>query len=256
MQPKPLIPWPGGKRRLAKTILPLFPAHECYVEAFAGGAGLFFSRPEPAKVEVLNDINNDLITLYRCVAHHLDEFVRQFRWSLASRKMFEWAKLQDPRTLTDIQRAARFYYLQRLCFGAKVEGRTFGYATTSSHSFSLLRIEEELSMVHLRLSDVYLESLPWADCLQRYDRPHTLFYLDPPYWETTGYGVPFDLSQYELMAELLGKLQGKALLSINDHPEMRRIFARFPVVETSLRYTIGKAGREKPRGELIYRINC
>lgn len=256
LHPKPLIPWPGGKRRLAKTILPLFPEHSCYVEAFAGGAGLFFSRPEPVKVEVLNDINNDLITLYRCVAHHLDEFVRQFRWSLASRKMFEWAQLQDPRTLTDIQRAARFFYLQRLCFGAKVDGRTFGYATTSSHSFSLLRIEEELSAVHLRLSDVYLESLPWDDCLRRYDRQHTLTYLDPPYWETTGYGVPFGLEQYERMAELLTQLQGKALLSINDHPEMRRIFGRFPVVETKLKYTVGRHGREQDRGELIYRINC
>ncbi len=258
MQPKPLIPWPGGKRRLAKVILPLFPPHHCYVEAFAGGAGLFFCRPEPAKVEVLNDINDDLITLYRCVAHHLDEFVRQFRWALVSRTMFEWAKLQDPRTLTDIQRAARFYYLQRLCFGAKVEGRTFGYATTSPQPFSMLRIEEELSLVHMRLSSVYLESSTWRDCIRRYDRPHTLFYLDPPYWETTGYGVPFGLDEYEALSDRFSTLQGKALLSINDHPEMRRIFRRFPVVETALRYTVGKVGkaREKASGELIYRINC
>lgn len=256
MQPKPIIPWPGGKRRLAHLLLPLIPAHECYVELFAGGAGLFFARPERAKVEVLNDLNLDLITLYRCVAHHLDEFVRQFRWALSSRQMFEWAKLQDPRTLTDIQRAARFFFLQRMSFGAKVDGRTFGYATTAGPGFNLLRIEEELSLVHLRLTDVYLEALPWDDCLQRYDRPHTFCYLDPPYWETAGYGLPFGLEQYERMAELLAGLKGTALLSINDHPEMRRIFRRFPVVESSLRYTIGKAGRDKQRGELVYRINC
>ncbi len=76
---KPIIPWIGGKRRLAKHLLPLFPAHGCYVEPFAGGAALFFMK-EPSKVEVPNDINGELINLYRVVQHHLEEFVRQFKW--------------------------------------------------------------------------------------------------------------------------------------------------------------------------------
>lgn len=82
-----IIPWLGGKRRLAKHIIPLFPEHECYVEPFAGGAALFFMKPE-AHVEVLNDINGDLINLYRVVQNHLDEFCKQFRWSLV-RKIFD-----------------------------------------------------------------------------------------------------------------------------------------------------------------------
>lgn len=69
----------GGKRRLVRHILPLFPEHQCYVEPFAGGAALFFMRPEPANVEVLNDINSDLVNLYRVVQHHLEELVRQFK---------------------------------------------------------------------------------------------------------------------------------------------------------------------------------
>lgn len=83
---KPIIPWVGGKRRLAKHILPLFPAHECYVEPFAGGAALFFLKTA-AEVEVLNDINGDLVNLYRVVKHHLEEFVRQFKWALISRQI-------------------------------------------------------------------------------------------------------------------------------------------------------------------------
>ena len=75
----------GGKRRLAKHLLPMFPEHSCYVELFSGGAALFFMRPVPAKVEVLNDINGQLINLYRVVQHHFDEFVRQFEWTLTSR---------------------------------------------------------------------------------------------------------------------------------------------------------------------------
>lgn len=150
---KPLVPWIGGKRRLVPEILPWFEAHTCYVEPFAGAAALLFAK-SPSKVEVLNDVNSDLVNLYRVVRHHLEEFVRQFKWALTSRKLFEWAQHTPPETLTDIQRAARFFYIQKLCFGAKVEGQTFGVATTSSQALNLCRIEEELSAAHLRLSSV------------------------------------------------------------------------------------------------------
>lgn len=127
---KPIIPWMGGKSRLAKDIIPLFPQHTCYVEPFAGAAALFFKK-EPAKAEVLNDVNGDLVNLYRVVKHHLEEFVHQFNFALVSRQMFEWAKMTHPETLTDIQRAARFFFLQRLAFGGKVDGQTFGTSTTT-----------------------------------------------------------------------------------------------------------------------------
>jgi hypothetical protein len=100
----------GGKRRLADRVIPLFPAHECYVEVFADDAALYFMRPQAAPVEVLNDINGDLVTLYRVVQNHLEEFVRQFKWALSSQQVFEWQKMTRPKTLTDIQRAARFFY--------------------------------------------------------------------------------------------------------------------------------------------------
>lgn len=87
MSAQPIIPWIGGKRRLADRIFQLFPRHSCYVEPFAGGAALFFLRPVPAEVEVLNDVNGDLVNLYRVVQHHLEEFVRQFKWALSSRQV-------------------------------------------------------------------------------------------------------------------------------------------------------------------------
>ena len=137
----PIIPWMGGKRRLADRLIPLFPPHECYVEVLAGGAALYFMRPQSVPVEVLNDINGDLVTLYRVVQNHLEEFVRQFKWALSSRQVFEWQKMTRPETLTDIQRAARFFYLQHHAFGGKVTGQTFGTATTGP-AINLLRIEE------------------------------------------------------------------------------------------------------------------
>lgn len=187
---KPIIPWMGGKRRLSKHILPLFPEHRCYVEVFAGGAALFYQK-EPCRVEVLNDINGELVNLYRVVQHHLEEFVRQFKWALSSRQIYEWEKSKQPETLTDIQRAARFYYLQKLAFGGKVDGQTYGTATTSPPRLNLLRIEEDLSQAHLRLARVNIENLDWVRCIEKYDRDETLFYLDPPYWQTAGYGTEF-----------------------------------------------------------------
>ena len=116
----PIIPWIGGKRRLARHILPLFPAHGCYVEPFCGAAALYFMK-DPAKAEVLNDINGELVNLYRVVQHHLEEFLRQFKWALTSRQIFKWLQATPPEPLTDIQRAARFFYLQKNAFGGKVD---------------------------------------------------------------------------------------------------------------------------------------
>lgn len=249
---KTLFPWPGGKTRLLQHLLPLLSdnPHTCYVEAFAGGAAVLFAR-EPAKVEVLNDTHGELVRLYRVIAHHLEEFVRHFKWSLTSREMFRWAQLQHVDTLTDIQRAARFYYLQRLAFGGKVSGQSFGASHAAPKRINLLRLEEDLSAAHLRLHRVVIEALPWQQCIARYDAPHTLFLLDPPYWETEGYGGSFGIEQYDQLAEVMASLKGRAILTINDHPEMRRRFDRFRGKTVGITYTIG-GGKGARRKERIY----
>lgn len=250
---KTLFPWPGGKTRLLQHLLPLLSdnPHRTYVEAFAGGAAVLFNRDEPAKVEIINDAHGELITLYRVVANHLDEFVRHFRWMLTSRDEFERLKRLPPDTLTDIQRAARFYYLQRLAFGGKVTGQTFGTCTASPKRINLLRLEEDLSAAHLRLHGVVIEQLPWQRCIERYDSAQTLFFLDPPYWQTEGYGRDFGLDQYQQLAEVMAALKGRAILTINDHPDMRKLFDRFRGRTVPIRYTIG-SGKGAERKERIY----
>lgn len=238
-QAAPIVPWIGGKRRLAERLLPYFPPHTCYVEPFAGGAAMFFMRPRAAEVEVLNDVNGDLINLYRAVKHHLEEFVRQFKWMLSSRQIFKWLQDTPGEVMTDIQRAAKFYYLQQSAFGARVEGQSYGTATTTPPGLNLLRIEENLSAAHLRLANAYIENLSWEECVRRYDRPHSFFFMDPPYWQTEGYGVDFPFENYEQMAEVLGNLKGKAIVTLNDHPDIRRAFADFEMESTDIRYTVG-----------------
>ena len=245
----PIIPWLGGKRRLFDHLVPQFPPHKCYVEVFAGGAALYFMRP-PADVEVLNDINGELVRLYRVVQNHLEEFVRHFKYSLSSREVFKWHQATPPDTLTDIQRAVRFFYLQQHAFGGKVDGQSWGTATTTP-PINLLRIEENLSAAHLRLAGAFIENMDWHKLIERYDREHTLFYLDPPYWQTAGYGVDFGIEQYERMAEIMGRLRGRAVLSLNDHPDIRRIFAQFEMDTVPISYTVAGGGKAVDRGELI-----
>lgn len=255
IQHRPIIPWIGGKRRLAPHVLSKFAEHTCYVEAFAGGAAVFFMKA-PSDVEVLNDVNGELVNLYRVVKHHLEEFVRQFKWALSSRLLYEWEQLKDPRTLTDIQRAARFYYLQKLAFGGKVDGQSFGTATTSGPRLNLLRLEEDLSQAHLRLQSAYIENLSWEQVVEKYDRPHTLFYLDPPYWQTEGYGVAFGFEHYQRMAELAKSIDGAMLISLNDHPDIRACFAGLHMETVAITYTVGGGRGAAARELLIWNDHC
>lgn len=238
MQFKPVIPWIGGKRRLIDWILPKFPNHHCYVEAFCGAGALYFAKP-PSQVEVVNDFNNELINMYRVIKNHPEELVRQFKWALSSRQIYEWHKMTPPETLTDIQRASRFFYLQKLAFGGKVDGQTFGTAPTTPPRLNLFRIEEDLSQAHMRLQSTYVENLSWEKVVAKYDRPETLHYLDPPYWETEGYGVNFGFEHYELMADFAKSCEGSVIISINDHPDIRRVLAGMHMETRPIKYTVG-----------------
>lgn len=184
-QTKSPLAWLGGKSRLANQIIDRIPAHTTYVEVFAGAAWVLFKKPE-SKVEIINDINRDLVTLYRCVKHHLPALIEQFKWLLVAREEFERFIKTPPETLTDIQRAARFYYISKSSFGARLTNPSWGVATTTHPRLNLLRLEEDLSQAHLRLSRTHIECKPYQEVITRFDKPDTFFYVDPPYWDCEG----------------------------------------------------------------------
>lgn len=249
----PLAGWMGGKSLLAKHIIARIPDHKCYVEPFCGAAWVLFKKPE-SRVEVINDINKDITTLYRCLQWHLDEFIRYFRWALVARDEFERLKKANPDTLTDIQRAARFYYLQQSCFGGRITGPTFGYGKTREPKLNLLRIEEYLSAAHLRLARVYVECLPYSDVITRYDGADTFLYIDPPYWNCEGYYGPgiFSREDFAKLAEQLAGVRGRFILSLNDTPGVREIFGAFTIESVSTKYTCSK-GKNIDAGEVLIR---
>lgn len=212
----------GGKSLLTKKIISRMPEHKCYCEVFAGAAWLLF-RKEESSVEIINDINKDLVTLYRVIKHHLEEFIRYLKWILVARDEFDRFKLEEPDTLTDIQRSVRFYYLLKSGYAAKINNPTFNIAPSSRPRLNLLRIEEELSDVHLRLSRVYIENRPYAAIIKRFDRPDTLFYCDPPYRGYEDYYGPgvFSKDDFIQLRDILASIKGKFIMSINDHKDIR-----------------------------------
>lgn len=245
------IPWLGGKSRLAAELIKRIPPHDRYAEVFTGAGWVFFRKPQ-TRLESLNDINGDLVAFYRVLQNHLEEFCRQFKWLLTSRELFDdFRSQQEARGLTDIQRASRFYYTQRLAFAGR-QGGVFGVDKSSPPRINLVRMEEELSRVHLRLANVIIEHLPWADYLARYDDKGTFFYLDPPYWGCEDdYGADiFSREDFAAMATRLAELDGNFLLSINDVPEIRELFAAFRIEEVSTLYTANKDANRQVR-ELV-----
>lgn len=248
--------WMGGKSQLARRIVEMIPEHQAYAEVFAGAAWVFFAKPE-SRFESLNDRNSDLICFYRVLQNHLEEFCRQFKFIVSSREWFEdWNRQLSAGGLTDIQRAARFYYLQRHSFSGEVIRRTFGRSTHKAPRINLIRLEEELSAVHLRMTRVTIENLPWQEYISRYDSATTFFYLDPPYWgfeSIYGQGM-FSGRDFSLMAEHLLAIKGKFIMSINDVPKIRSLFHRFKMREAQTTYFSRKASNTAARELLI--SNC
>lgn len=247
-----VIPYFGGKSRLAKTIISRIPEHTCYVEVFAGGASVFFNK-EPSKTEVINDLDKDLVTVYRAIKHHPEELYRQFKFALVSRAEFERERMVNPETLTDIQRAARYLYLQKNAFGGHITGRTFGTCTTGRPRLNLLTLESTIESAWQRLAHVQIECLDYRNLIPRYDRPHSFFFLDPPYWNIPAYNHDFQQQDFYDLFEALNSMKGKFLMTINDTQEIRDIFGRFSIEEVQLKYSAARSetSRSKQRTELL-----
>lgn len=252
----PAAPWLGGKRNLAKRLCAKIDAIDCltYAEPFVGMGGIFLRRSRRPRGEVINDRGRDIANLFRILQRHYPQFLEVLRFQITTRAEFERLLATNPDTLTDLERAARFLYLQRTAFGGKISGRNFGVAKDRPARFNLTTLEPMLEDIHDRLSGVVIECLDWEDFIPRYDGVNTLFYLDPPYWGCEDdYGkAMFDRSDFERMADVLRGIKGRFILSINDVPEIREMFAWAAIEEVKVSYTIGnKSDRSPRRGELI-----
>ena len=109
-----------------------------------------------------------------------------------------------------------------------------------------------LEDVHDRLAGVVIERLAWPAFVSRYDRPGTLFYLDPPYWGSEadyGAGI-FSMDDFEALAVALRGLKGRFLMSLNDRREVRTCFRDFDIRTVRTTYSVG-AGKPKAVSEVL-----
>ncbi|MBF0421891.1 MAG: DNA adenine methylase [Magnetococcales bacterium] len=237
-----IAPWVGGKRNLAARIGAMIDgaSHNCYCEPFVGMGGVFFRRKRRPDVEVINDWSRDVVNLFRVLKHHQEGLAHELSLQLYSRDEFDRQLRANPDDLTDIQRAARFYFLQRARFGGKPDDRTFPATTQRSKAVKPESMRQFFRRLHDRLARVTIERMPYQDVIARYDRPHTLFYLDPPYYgyeDYYGKGM-FEMADFRRLADQLATLKGRFLISLNDHPETREIFGHFKIEESTTSYNL------------------
>lgn len=252
---RPIAPYVGGKRALSKRIIGLIDAtpHETYAEPFVGMGGVFLRRRKRPAGEAINDWSQDVATLFRVVQRHRDALLDLLAYQLTSRAEFDRLRRVDPTTLTDLERAARFIVLQRATFGGKVASRTFGISVGRKASVDVVSLAAEIRALHARLAGVWIDHLPFDEFIRRYDRPGSLFYCDPPYWGTEDYyGADlFPRENFEQLARTLRDLKGRFILSLNDVPQVRELFAWADVTAVDLTYTAGGGGRATAAREVI-----
>lgn len=245
---KPPICRMGGKSKLRKTIIEMIPEHTCYVELFFGAGWVYFGK-EPSKVEVINDIDKELINLFKMIKYHAPEVERLLQYEFSGRDIFEEYKNYTVEYLTEIHRAIRFLYLITQSFAGI--GGTYGYGTNTKPSPQIF-YKDVLMELKNRLRNTYVENLDFSKIIDKYDRDYSFFFCDPPYYNTAGYGNTFGKEEHLLLRDKLKNLKGKFLLTINDDPEVREWYKDLNIKEVQVNYSVSKQTEARKKyAELI-----
>ena len=251
---KPIAAYIGGKSKLAKTIIPIINKipHTAYAEPFVGMGGIFLRRATKPRVEIINDYNNEVANLFRIIQRHEQAFIHAIQHMVTSRQHFKQAWDINPHTLTDIDRAVRFFYVQKLGFGGRVGSTSFGISKNRPARFNPRVIRADILKLSDRLSGVVIESLDFQTLIEKYDQAGMLFYLDPPYYNCeTDYGKDlFCRDDFIRLAQCLTGIKGVFILSLNDTPEIRDIFTGFKMMEVQTTYSLNK-NNITPANELL-----
>ncbi len=242
------ISWIGGKKLLRKNIIAQFPEKGFgrYIEVFGGAGWVLFGKEIGKELEVFNDIDSNLINLYRCIKYHREELQKELKWLGISREQFFDNKSQlETRGLTDIQRAARYFHIIKVSFGS--DRRSFGM-----NKKNLSASIDYLTEVQERLKNVIIENKDFEDLIRVYDRPDALFYLDPPYHGTEKYyDSDFKQEEHIRLNRVLRGVEGYFILSYNDDDFIRELYKDFHIEGISRNNNISNKAETKAFREVI-----
>lgn len=219
---RPVLRYYGGKWRLAPWIISHFPAHTTYVEPFCGAASVFLRKP-PAEIEIINDLDGDVINFFHILRTRSDDLIQMILSTPYSRAEYDaaWESVSDP-----LERARRYYVRawQGWSGGKKSRASGWRYQHSNNRGKSIVRDwnqVEHLPAIVQRLKQAFIENDDALRVIERYDQPHTLFYLDPPYleetrskrWATVAYRHETDESYHRLLLAGIHDLQGMVVIS-------------------------------------------
>jgi DNA adenine methylase len=209
------ISYYGGKQSLAKTIVGIIPPHRLYCEPFLGGAAIFFAKA-PAKVEIINDTNGELINFYQVLRRDFPALEREIGLSLHSRRQHQhaWVIYTNPDLFDPIKRAWAVWMLANISYGCKMDG-SFGYDRQGSSSRKMAHKRLNFTVDYCeRLQRVQIENCDALRIIKSRDVPDGFFYLDPPYvGADQGHYDGYTQEDFNLLLEALTNLKGKFLLS-------------------------------------------
>lgn len=259
------IHWAGGKGRQLNDLLPLIPLTRIYCEPFGGGGSVLLNRPR-SDIEVYNDLDGQLVNLFRVVRD--DDLYPQFRRRVAlipySRTEFERALRFDDLD-GRVDKAVAFYtVLNQSVSGKRLAGPgDWSRNRTVNNADSWFNRQEGLNVVHERVRWVQLECRDGIDIVKEWDTPETTFYLDPPYvLETRGrnkyYAVEPGDGYHQDLVECLLAVSGMVVLSGYFHPvysPLVRAGWRTDTFRQQTTMDIAESfeGRTRPRVEVVYR---
>ena len=219
-QPRPHIRYFGSKWRIAEWIVGSLPEHTCYVEVFGGSGAVLLSK-RPAATDVYNDLDGDVVHLFRVMREHGEALARAVALTPYSRE--EHALSFEP-TPDPLERARRFVVRSwQTRGGYRRTGRSSwwyqrGIGRCNAPALTWTRVPDRLSIVAERLARVHIECVDWREIIRRYDAPDTLFYADPPYLQTTRvaryeYSHEMAEADHVELLDALAQVEGLVVLS-------------------------------------------
>ena len=210
------IPYPGGKSRVLKNIIPHLPYRDSYIEPFGGSGAVLIAR-RPSELEVFNDRFAGVVAFYRCIRDSTKalELVNRLKDTLHAREEFMWCRDTWRNCKEDVERAARWYYSLVYSFGTL--GRNFGRSTKDDSQLPKKMAKHllDFDLIHNRLKNCLIENQDWRGIVSDFDHDEAVFYIDPPYYGTYRGTYEYELTKQDHVDLLdhIMKMKGFVALS-------------------------------------------
>lgn len=245
MKPAPVIRWPGAKWRIAEWICGHLPAHDCYVEPFFGSGAVFFNK-EPARVEVINDLDQNVVNVFQVLREQPQELAALLALTPWATDEYHFALEQLKRPdLPSLERARITITITWQQFGKRRmqsrSGWRFRELAGQSPLTAWHNLPERVVALAERLQHAQISSMGALKLIRRTNGPEVLIYADPPYLkEVRGKDFLYDheMTGREAHLDLIDALRahaGPVVLSGYAHPFYDDHLPGWQTVSTSAR---------------------